>query len=153
MSTSKFAALMQEYDRVDSQLAAMKEAVEGMEAERDNLRTLLRDEVLSLGVAKGSKLEIEDVGTFHFTSRKHYRIPAEYREQFVRELIQSEQQVMLSIGKADLKVWCEDMERTDTPLPTYLAYHEDKFVPVISLDSAKERRAEKARTRARSQGT
>jgi hypothetical protein len=140
----QFAELLTLYDDVETQIAEMKQRLDDLNEQRKLLRDRLRDEVTNMGLGKGTTLDVPGVGTFHFTTHRAYTVPSEYRETFVKSLIQRGEEALLTIGKADLKAWCDDMERMKEPLPSYLTYYEDNFVPSISLESAKARRREKA---------
>ena len=56
-------------------------------------------------------------------------------------MIENGHVALLTVGKADLKKWCDDQTTIEQHVPTYVAYHEDKFVPRISLEGKKLRRA------------
>ena len=140
----KFEELMRLYDDVETRLAELKAQMADLDEQRKIIRDRLRDEVTNLGLGRGTTLDVPGVGTFHFTTHSAYNVPAEYREAFVKTLIDRGETALLTVGKADLKAWCDDMKRTDEPIPDYLTYFEDSFVPSISLESAKARRREKA---------
>ena len=171
---ARFELLMRKYAELDESASKTSEAKSNLEASRDNVRALLKDEVSNMGLGRGSKLSLPGVGTFSFTTERYYRVPAVDREAFAlllvrRSLLQggmNEDDVndivaqlrgtevaLLSIGKSDLNAWCQ--ERVDEagpderhPLPSYVAYFEDEFVPRISLAAAKARRREKAARKA-----
>jgi hypothetical protein len=140
----QFAELLNLYDDVETQIADLKQRLDDLSEQRKLLRDRLRDEVTNMGLGKGTTLDVPGVGTFHFTTRREYNVPREYREQFVKALIQRGEESLLTIGKADLKAWCDDMERTKETIPSYITYYEDQFVPSISLESSKARRRDKA---------
>lgn len=171
---ARFELLMRKYAELDESASKASEAKTNLEASRDNVRSLLKDEVSNMGLGRGSKLSLPGIGTFSFTTERYYRVPAVDREAFAlllirRSLMQrgmNEDDVdhvidrlrgtevaLLSVGKSDLDAWCK--ERIDEagpgephPLPSYVAYFEDKFVPRISLAAAKARRREKAARKA-----
>jgi hypothetical protein len=147
---SQFLELLDHYDRIETELARLKDETTKMDNQKRHVRKLLTEEVQRMGLGRGSKLDIPGKGTFHFTTKRFPKLPAERREDFVDLIIARGETSLLTIGKSDLAAWCTDLRRADIPLPPYITLHEDKFVPVISLDSAKARREAKARTRTRS---
>lgn len=177
---ARFEQLLRKYDELDQQAADAKDVKSDAEQSRDYVKGLLRDEVRNMGLGKGSKLEVEGVGKFSFTTRRYYQLPAPSREEFALLLIRRslEQKVvaaseeeraqridevvnvlrgtevaLLTIGQKELDRWCAERkaevdEDEPSAVPAYVTYHEDGFVPVISLDSAKTRKREKAAAKA-----
>lgn len=146
--TPQLRVLLEEYDRLDREAAERAEAKRNAEDAREHVKGLLRDEATNMGLGKGSRAVYEGLGTFGWTTKRYWRLPSEHREQFVRLLIERGEEALLTIGQKDLNAWCDDMEARGEELPSYLKYHEDRFVPQISLESAKARRAEKQREKA-----
>lgn len=131
---AKFEALMRRYKAVDEKIAVVKREKADLEAELSNVKQLLREEVLNMGVSKGSTLRVEGVGKFHFTTQRYYRVPSgDEREHLVRLLVAEGSQSLLTIGKKDLNDWCRDRKDSEEAVPDYIKFHEDKHVPVISL--------------------
>jgi len=137
--------LMVEYDGVDSELAEESGHVAALKQRRASLRELLKDAVLNAGLGRGSKVELPDLGSLHFTTQRHYRVPPEHRERFVQYIIDEGSIALLSMSPGDLASWCEDRKRCGVDVPEFVEYHEERFVPVITLLSAKVRRQQKAR--------
>ncbi len=140
---NNFKNLMQGYDLVETRKAELKSDLETIEAQRSSLRQLLSQEIQNMGLGKGSKLDVPGTGSFHFTTQRGFSLPAEYREEFVKMLIARGETALLTVGRADLKAWCDDMLDRGEGIPSYIKKFEDRFVPSISLESTKARRAEK----------
>lgn len=140
---SNFKHLLTGYDRVETRKAELKEEMNTLEAQRTSLRQLLSQEVQNMGLGKGSKLDVPGTGTFNFTTQRGFSLPAEYREEFVKMLIDQDATALLTIGRADLTAWCDDMLQRGEAIPSYIKKFEDRFVPAITLESTKARRAAK----------
>ena len=169
---ARFELLLRKYDELDQAASQAGDDKAEKESARDNVKSLLKDEVVNMGLGKRTKLAIPGVGDFSFTTERYYRIPANDREEFVLllirrslkqagiandadwilEALRGTEITLLSIGKGDLNAWCkervDEAEEDEQPLPGYITYFEDKFVPRISLASAKARRQEKAAQKA-----
>jgi hypothetical protein len=166
---ARFEALLKKYDELDQAASAASERKAELEASRDNVRTLLKDEVTNMGLGRRTRLSVPGVGDFSFTTERYHRMPAERREDFalllirrslllrgmneddiehVVDLLHGTEVALLTIGKSDLNEWCKERADEDEPLPPYVTFFEDRFVPRISLTSAKARRQEKAARKA-----
>lgn len=140
---AQFKDLLTKYDAVDTAHAETKDRLARLEMQRKALRDLLSTEVQNIGLGKGTQLQVPSVGKFHFTTKRWYNLPAERRADFVKLLIQRNEEQLLTIAQAALNAWCDDMVAREEELPPYLTFHEDKFIPSISLDSARARKAAK----------
>ena len=169
--------LLKKYDELDQKAATANDNKADYESARDNVKTLLKDEIVNMGLGARTKLSVPGVGDFSFTTERYYRLPANDREEFALLLIRRSLQhafgpgdeaaskveeiiaalhgtevALFTINKGDLNAWCkeriDEAEEDEEPLPSYITYFEDKFVPRISLASAKARRQEKAAQKA-----
>ncbi len=138
-----FSNLLKGYDRVETRKAELKGELDVLDLQRTSLRQLLSQEVQNMGLGRGTKLDVPGTGSFHFTTQRGFSLPAEYREEFVKILISRGETSLLTIGRADLKAWCDDMLARGEAIPSYIKKFEDRFVPAISLESTKTRRAAK----------
>ncbi len=145
---TRFIDLMTQYDNADCRLEELKEEKANVEATHRHLRDLLRDEVMNMGLGKGVKLPVEGTGSFSFTTQEHASLPAQFREDFVHARIEAGEEALLTIGKNDLKAWVKERREAGEDVPEYIKMRQDKFVPVIQLDSRSARRAEKAAVKA-----
>lgn len=129
----KFVELMKRYKQVDERIRELEGEKKELSPQKDNLRTLLRDEVRAMGLTRGSTLQVEGTGRFGYTTKKIYSLPADRREEFVRLLIEEGSIPLLTVGKQDLAAWCEDRLSTDREVPEYIKIYEDREVPRITL--------------------
>lgn len=148
IENSDFAALLSQYDEADTEVARLKDERDRADAARGELRGQLRQEVINLGFGRGTRLNVDGVGVFNFTTKTYYSLPAEYREEMVKLLIDEGAISLLTIGQADLGAWCQDRIEREVPIPHYVVIREDKFVPSITLESARVRRQEKRKAKA-----
>lgn len=133
----RFEALMKRYAEVDARIAAAKREKSELEDEQQNLRQLLVDEVRNLGLARGSTLRVDGVGTFGFTTKRGWRVAADDRERLVTELIEEGSTALLTVGKKALDDWCADRLNTGRDVPEYVKRYEDRHVPRISLEKSR----------------
>lgn len=126
-----FAALMRQYHNNEIELERAKALVSDLDSVRTNLRTLLRSEALNRSIGKGSNVRIDGVGVFGWTTQRSHVVPRERREEFARLLAGRDEYSLLTIGKRDLREWCEEL---GDKKPAYIEFHEDPFVPRIKLD-------------------
>ena len=144
--------LMRELDRVERELGDARDLETRLKGDRAALTERLKTEVLNLGLGRGSRLEISGIGTFGFTTERYWSVPKERRGDFARFLIKHGDIDLLTIGKSDLKAWCDDRGRIDEAVPPYVTYFENTFKPRISLEETRRRRAQKAADKASAGG-
>lgn len=135
-----FSELMRQYDQIDEQLAEVDIRKKELDEAKKHVRALLKDCVENMGLGPGATLPIDGLGKFSFTTQRYYHCPADRRQDFVGYLIERGEEAVLSVGKSDLNQWAEDMKQTEQAVPPYITFHEDRFVPRISLEASKVRR-------------
>lgn len=129
---------MRAYKALEVKIAEIKEDKKEKDEQQANVKKLIASEVVNMGVGKGSKLKVEGVGSFNFTTQRYYRVPSgDERERLVRMIMDEPNGIaLLTIGKKDLNDWCQDRLNREEEVPEFLQYFEDTMVPVISLKKA-----------------
>jgi hypothetical protein len=125
--------LMQKYAAAEKKKKAAEAERKTASAEMEELKGVLKTEVLNLGLGKGTKLKVEGIGSFSFQTKKFWRLPKADREVFCRMLAAKGEHALLTIGKTDLNDWCNDRVATEEDLPDYITFHEDEFIPRVTL--------------------
>jgi hypothetical protein len=145
----RFEELMRRYQAITLKVDALSEERKLAIGQQDNLKALLKEEVQNMGLGRGSKLKIDGVGAFSFTTNRYYACTKERRLELVDLLIERGEKSLLTIGKADLASWASEVdEDEDQTLPDFVTFFEDKFVPRVAVDKTKatQQRNEEAKT-------
>ncbi len=135
---SQFSKLMRVYQVQAHRKARLEAELKDTKSVLENAKELIRSEVGTIGLAKGSVMRVDGIGKFNYTTNRYYSVPPENRAEFVELIIERGEQSLLEMGKKSLNDWCKaivDDYDAEVPgsfeLPNYIRFFEDTMVPNI----------------------